>query len=273
MARKWSARMLAVGGLAVALGCRSHPNLPPITTPLLPETVLPAPTTPPTTTPPTSPPLSAAPAKPTILPPGASIQPPPEFAKLPEPKPELTPILPAAPVSPELPPVVPPADVQPILTSNTKPAESKQLPVIKPMFVDAPRPAPGPDGFAPGPRVLADPPPEPVRPPDTKPAPPTKIMPIRPGQRYGNSPDYKWVAGVLDKHQKGGFWTIRYADIGTDDMWGGKVRLLDDPRLAEFKNGDVIYVEGELLAPKSAADGPAYPPYRVTDVRVVEKTR
>ena len=277
MARKWSARLLALGGLSVALGCRSHPSVPPINTPLLPEAVVPGPAVVPM-----SPPLSMAPVKPTILPPGAnltpiadpgtSIQPPPQFAKLPEPKPDLTPILPPLPAGPELPPVVPPADVLPLLASNTKPVDESKAPIIKPLLVDAPRPAPGPDGFAPGPRVLADPPPEPVRPAlqETKPA-PTKVLPLKPGQRYGNAADYKWVAGVLDKHQKGGYWTIRFADIGTDDMWGGKVRLLDDPRLNEFKNGDVVYLEGELMAPRSAADGPAYPPYRVTDVHAIDK--
>ena len=81
------------------------------------------------------------------------------------------------------------------------------------------------------------------------------------------------MAGILDRHQKGGYWTVRYAPSGEDDPWGGKVRLLDEERLAGFSSGDVVYVEGELLAPRSAADSANYPPYRVTDVRLLEKAK
>jgi hypothetical protein len=98
-------------------------------------------------------------------------------------------------------------------------------------------------------------------------------LPLRPGERFGHAPDYKWVAGILDKHQKGGYWTVRYAPSGDDDPWGGKVRLLDDDKLSGFTSGDVVYVEGDLLAPRSAAETATYPPYRVTDVRLIEKAK
>jgi hypothetical protein len=131
-------------------------------------------------------------------------------------------------------------------------------------------PKPGPDGFAPAsaiglpaPTPNADAPP-PVK--DTRPP-----LPLKPGERFGHAADYKWVAGILDKHQKGGYWTVRYASSAEDDPWGGKVRLLDDDKLSGFTSGDVIYVEGDLLAPRSAAETANYPPYRVIDVRLIEK--
>jgi len=96
-------------------------------------------------------------------------------------------------------------------------------------------------------------------------------MKLKAGERFGHAADYKWVAGVLDRHQKGGFWTLRYADYAADDPWGGKVRLIDDPRLAAFRNGDQVYVEGELLAPRSGgAEVAGYPPYRIGWVRGVK---
>ena len=98
-------------------------------------------------------------------------------------------------------------------------------------------------------------------------------LPTSAGEKFGHAPDYKWIAGVLDKHQKGGYWTIRYADAGEDDPWGGKVRLLADEALAGFDSGDVVYLEGELLAPKNGGDGTLYPPFRLTTVRLVEKGR
>ncbi len=148
-------------------------------------------------------------------------------------------------------------------------------PTIKPLLVEPPHPPAGPDGFAPAPiippPILSDtyPPPKIV---NKEPLPP---LPIKPGDRFGHSADYKWIAGVLDRHSKGGYWTLRYADYSSDDEWGGKMRLLDDPRLEDFKDGDQVYVEGELLAPRAAAsaESVSYPPYRINAVRLVEKTK
>src|SRR5262245_25017688 len=122
MARKWSARLLALGGLAVALGCRTHPNVPPCATPLLPGEVVPGPVNqlpgPPV---PGSPPLAVTPTPPS----GAqlNIQPPKQFARLPEStypeaKPQLKSVEPALPASPtpptsvtDLSPILPPKEV------------------------------------------------------------------------------------------------------------------------------------------------------------------
>jgi hypothetical protein len=275
MTRKWSLRLLALGGLAVALGCRTHPNVPPCTTPLLPGEVLPGPVSqlpgPPL---PASPSLAVKPTPPS----GAqlSIQPPKQFTKLPEStypeaKPQLKPVEPAPPTSlTDLPPILPPKDVTPLLTGNPTPSEPVSLPgvspapAIKPPLMEVTRPTPSADGFGPGPRV-------PVSSPD--PVPNLPPLPLKPGEKYGHAADYRWLAGVVDRHVKGKYWLIRYADIGADDLWGGKVRLLDDERLRDLRDGDVVYVEGELMAPKSSAEGPAYPPFRVTSVRVIEKAR
>lgn len=157
-----------------------------------------------------------------------------QLAKQPGPAPVVPPPVPA----PEPAPVVPPRDVPATLTSLPKPAE--------------PEP------------VLQLPDPEPVA---TRPA-----TPLKPGEKFGHAPDYGWVAGKLDWHLKGGYWTLRYADIGEDDPWGGKVRLLDSDRLRDLRDGDVVYIEGALLAPAtSAPDAGGYPPYRVAALALVEK--
>jgi hypothetical protein len=279
MARKWSLRLLALGGLAVAFGCRTHPNVPPCTTPLLPGEVVPGPVNqlpgPPV---PGSPPLGVKPT----APPGAqlSIQPPKQFTKLPEStypegKPQFKPVEPTPPTPPtsvtDLPPILPPKDVKPLLTGNPKtsePAIPLVLPApgasVKPPLTEVTRPTPSADGFGPAPRV-----------PISSPVPVLDLppLPLKSGEKYGHAADYRWLAGVVDWHVKGKFWMIRYADIGADDLWGGKVRLLDDDRLRDLRDGDVVYVEGELMAPKSAAEGSAFPPFRVTSVRVIERAR
>src|SRR5262245_53772193 len=102
MTRTWDARMLALGTLALALGCRSTPNVPPCHTPLMPEEVV---AKPPLT--PTAP--SAAPG---------TIQPPTQFTKLPDGKqpdnrlPEM---------SPDGPTIHAPSDVAPLLSNQQGP--------------------------------------------------------------------------------------------------------------------------------------------------------
>ena len=251
MTRAWELRLLALGAMALALGCRSTPT-PPCQIPLMPEEVV------------HQPPPPAA----------GTIQPPPQFSQLPantQPDDRLPDLSPDQPVRP-------PSDVAPLLSSQPGPPPREVVAPgpaaqVKPLLVDAPKPAPGPDGFAPAPKIgLPEVPPPAV---GARPAVPDVRagLPLRPGQRFGHAADYKWVAGILDRHQKGGYWTVRYAPSGEDDPWGGKVRLLDEERLAGFSSGDVVYVEGDLLAPRSAADTAAYPPYRVTDVRLLEKAK
>ena len=263
MTRKWSARLLALGGLAVALGCRPHPRVPPCTTPLLPGEVVPGPVHlmpgPPL---PGSPPATVPPSVGAQLPKPTGVQPPPQFTKLPEStypttKPPLKPAETEPPAGiTDLPPVLPPADVAPLLTGNPKPSDPitrpdvlpTPAPAIKPPLTEVSRPKPSEDGFVAGPQHPAGKPEPVIVVPPTgaiNPAADSPPLPLKAGEKFGHAADYRWIAGVVDRHSKGGYWTIRYADIGTDDIWGGKVRLMDDERLRDFRNGDIVYVEGE----------------------------
>jgi hypothetical protein len=281
MNRKWSVRLLAIGGITVALGCRSTPGTPVVTTPLFPEAVVAGPSVSgplPTNLETLPPPI---PGKPMSMPVGARLPNSLDIAPriLPESKPTVADIKPSnlqPKEGPSLPPIVPPADITNVASTPKGPAPIVTIPsgpIIKPRMIEAPRPSAGPDGFAPAPIIPPPTPPNELARPlliETKPAP--APLPLPPSHKYGHGADYKWVAGVLDRHTKGGYWTLRYADIGADDEWGGKVRLLDDERLRELRDGDFVYLEGELLAPRrnGLAEG-SYPPFRITDVRVIEK--
>lgn len=290
MARKWSVRMLALAALSVAIGCRAHPT-PDVSTPLLPGEVVPgSPIDPLAAKPLTAPPptITASPTKPPLLAPGAQLPKPGDLGTKP-PTPSIInpPIKPPVELGPSIAgnnapaPILPPKDVAPILTSQPKPMlVTRDLvtlpaptPSIKPMLIDPPRPPAGPDGFAPAPIIPPPAPAETFPTPKIINSPPAPTLPMKPGQVFGHAPDYRWIAGVLDRHTKGGYWTLRFADFGSDDDWGGKMRLLDDPRLDKFKDGDRVFIEGELLAPRAAAsfEGTSYPPYRVNEVRVIEK--
>jgi len=63
---------------------------------------------------------------------------------------------------------------------------------------------------------------------------------------FGRAADHTWLQGVLDKHYRGHF-NLRYCDATAEDDWGGKVHLEEDEKLQQFQDGDVVYVEGELV--------------------------
>jgi hypothetical protein len=88
---------------------------------------------------------------------------------------------------------------------------------------------------------------------------------------FGHGADYAWLQGVIDRHYRGHL-CLRYCDPTVEDRWGGKVRLEDDPRLAQFREGDVVVVEGALVP---ETDSPRqelwkhFPRYRVTSATLI----
>jgi hypothetical protein len=138
---------------------------------------------------------------------------------------------------PELP--APPTELAvpvsaPRLVSNESPA--------KPDSVPSPRPLPALES------------PQPPSSPDTK--------------TYGHDSNYRWLRGVLDVHHRG-YLALRYCDASVEDRWGGKVRFEPDERLNAFQDGDVLFVEGELVAEGDGAERKTgYPRYRITSVRL-----
>lgn len=90
---------------------------------------------------------------------------------------------------------------------------------------------------------------------------------------YGHESAYTWLQGTVDKHYRGRLY-LRYCDPTVEDQWGGKVCLEEDSRLADCRDGDVIFVEGELATDAQAAprDGwRQYPHYRVKSMRIVQR--
>jgi hypothetical protein len=88
---------------------------------------------------------------------------------------------------------------------------------------------------------------------------------------YGHAPDHSWLQGILDKHYQG-HWALRYCDHATEDEWGGKVRLEKDGRLDQFKDGDIILVEGEVIPDVRGNRGNwhHYPEYRIRNIQLIE---
>lgn len=87
--------------------------------------------------------------------------------------------------------------------------------------------------------------------------------------KFGYSTDRTWLQGELDRHYRG-YLELRYRTASDDDTFGGKVRLEDDPRLAEFRAGDVVAVEGEIIRDGDLASS-QYPRFRVRSVRLIQR--
>jgi hypothetical protein len=87
--------------------------------------------------------------------------------------------------------------------------------------------------------------------------------------KFGYATDHSWLQGELDRHYRG-YLDLRYRPASEEDTFGGKVRLDDDPRLAEFRAGDIVAVEGELIRDADPSIG-QYPRFRIKSVRLIER--
>jgi hypothetical protein len=124
-------------------------------------------------------------------------------------------------------------------------------------------------------RTMNDPPiaPAAIEMPAGGPIPASALAPISASRiingKFGYAIDHSWLQGELDRHYRG-FLDLRYRPSSEEDTFGGKVRLEDDPRLSGFRAGDIVAVEGELVAPADTATG-QYPRYRIRNVRLIER--
>jgi hypothetical protein len=262
-ARTGAALSLAAGLLA---GCESGPQRTPYAdNPLLQsrQPLLQSPGAPPTDGTQVA---QSGPRMVVVPPPGLYQQPPTGFASV---RPADQP----APYSPAVPTYSAP--------KPTYPTAGPALPTATQTVATVPTPVP-----APIPTMVTPPAPLPSAPADIVPAvtpaavtvapapPPVTEVAVRMAEgRFGHAADYTWLQGELDRHYRGHL-ELRYRPVSEDDPYGGKVRLEDGPQMAEFRPGDVIAVEGELLTDpegSSAAPWAQYKRFHVRAVRLVER--
>lgn len=90
-------------------------------------------------------------------------------------------------------------------------------------------------------------------------------------QRVGHAPDYSCLTGQLFYvHADGGLWVLRYAPLWQEDPNGGSIVLARDLRMANFHEGDLVTVHGEIVRQKSTVflGGPLY---RARSIELVER--
>jgi hypothetical protein len=82
-----------------------------------------------------------------------------------------------------------------------------------------------------------------------------------------HAPDYSWLQGTLERPGSGRV-VLRYAE--GDDLWGGWMVLEDGGDLAAIPTGEIIRVEGALVAvPNGERANPVGPTYRVRSVQLM----
>src|SRR5262245_51840524 len=80
---------------------------------------------------------------------------------------------------------------------------------------------------------------------------------------FGHAPDYSWLIGRLEFLHVRNVWKVRYASLEEEDRYGGSVTLIDTGPMTEFKSGQIVRVEGQLVNPESREPSP---PYRVRSI-------
>jgi hypothetical protein len=96
-------------------------------------------------------------------------------------------------------------------------------------------------------------------------APPTASNEAAADEGFGyEHSSYQWLRGVVDFDPHQNTWNIIYGlTPDSSDKFGGSLILIDDGQLADFKDNDVVLVEGRL-DPRAGQDLLGKPYYRVS---------
>jgi hypothetical protein len=117
---------------------------------------------------------------------------------------------------------------------------------------------------------------------------PVSTIPTRPVQapameiskeylnRVANADDYSWFTGQLfyiHVHGDQGLWVVRYAPVDKEDRYGGSVVLAPAASMANFREGDLVTVHGEILNEGRGSRYLGGPLYRALAVELRERAR
>ena len=90
-------------------------------------------------------------------------------------------------------------------------------------------------------------------------------------QRVSHASDYSRLTGQLSfVHADGGLWVLRYAPLAEEDRNGGSVILARDRMMNNYREGDLVTIEGQVISEKGSArlGGPLY---RVQAISLVDR--
>lgn len=117
--------------------------------------------------------------------------------------------------------------------------------------------------------AAVEPVPLPVAPALPKPVAAEPVPQVPAGSTLARGSNYAWLQGKLEHHYRG-YHELRFCPCTEDEPIGGKVELADDPRLAAFREGDLIRVTGELIGDPNAVRPGRSPRYAISTVTAVK---
>jgi hypothetical protein len=84
--------------------------------------------------------------------------------------------------------------------------------------------------------------------------------------------DGSWIIGELHYlHTDGGRWVLRYAPLDKEDRYGGAVVLANNVDMSKYREGDFVFVRGQILDEGRATKHSSEPLYRVTSIDLNER--
>jgi hypothetical protein len=90
--------------------------------------------------------------------------------------------------------------------------------------------------------------------------------------KVGAAEDYSWITGQLFYVRAGGgLWVLRYGSVGQVDKYGGSVVLAPGADMKNYREGDVVCVNGQVLSEGRASRQLGGPPYRVTSIQMIDR--
>jgi hypothetical protein len=91
--------------------------------------------------------------------------------------------------------------------------------------------------------------------------------------RIGNAEDYRWLTGQLFylHTAEGGVWVVRYSAVDQVDRYGGSVALAPGLDMKNYREGDLVSVEGEILAGRKAPGHLGCALYRATSISMITR--
>jgi hypothetical protein len=129
-------------------------------------------------------------------------------------------------------------------------------------------------------RTASLPPAAAIQPVSTVPARPVPAPALEIAKEYlhkvANAEDYSWVTGQLfyiHIHSDQGLWFVRYAPVDKEDRYGGSVVLASATSMANFREGDLVTVHGEILNQGRGSRYLGGPLYRALAVELRERAR
>jgi hypothetical protein len=83
---------------------------------------------------------------------------------------------------------------------------------------------------------------------------------VEPGAEpeQGHAPDYSWLVGELHYLEVRQVWRLRYAPVEEEDRYGGSVTLTENGPMSDYRSGQRVRVQGQLVDPDSRDPSPAY---------------